>query len=87
MPNSDHAPAAEELDLTGISYEQARDELMSVVRQLESGTATLAQSIELWQRGEQLASRCQRLLESARSTVAAVVEDPGRVLEDSESED
>jgi exodeoxyribonuclease VII small subunit len=63
-------------DLTGVSYERARDDLIAVVRQLESGTASLAESMELWQRGEQLATHCQTLLEAARSTVAEASRQP-----------
>ena len=35
-----------------LTYEAARDELVEVVRRLESGGASLAESMELWQRGE-----------------------------------
>jgi exodeoxyribonuclease VII small subunit len=48
------------------SYEDARDELLAVVGKLESGGTTLQESIELWERGESLAKRCQELLEGAR---------------------
>ncbi|MDR1078823.1 MAG: exodeoxyribonuclease VII small subunit [Propionibacteriaceae bacterium] len=54
-----------------LTYEQARDELVAVVAELESGQASLAQAMALWQRGEALAERCQSLLEDARATVAA----------------
>jgi exodeoxyribonuclease VII small subunit len=50
-----------------LSYEQARDELTEVVRRLESGGATLEESLALWERGEELASVCQRWLEGARA--------------------
>ena len=40
------------------TYEAARDELVDVVRRLESGGASLAASMELWQRGEQMAAIC-----------------------------
>ncbi|MDR1806817.1 MAG: exodeoxyribonuclease VII small subunit [Propionibacteriaceae bacterium] len=56
-------------DLSGLSYEKARDDLVEVVRRLESGTASLAESMELWQRGERLAKHCQALLDAARATV------------------
>ncbi|MDR0989824.1 MAG: exodeoxyribonuclease VII small subunit [Propionibacteriaceae bacterium] len=58
------------LSLVGVSYERARDELVDTVRKLESGTASLAESMELWQRGELLAKHCQQLLADARQTVA-----------------
>ena len=53
-----------------LTYEAARDELAEVVRTLESGGATLADSMKLWQRGEELAALCQRFLDGAREQVA-----------------
>ena len=50
-----------------LSYEQARDELTEVVRRLESGGATLEESLALWERGEELAGVCQSWLEGARA--------------------
>jgi exodeoxyribonuclease VII small subunit len=55
-----------------LSYEQARDELASVVKRLETGGLTLEQSLELWERGERLAAVCERLLEGARARLSAV---------------
>lgn len=49
------------------SYEQARDELADVVRQLEQGGATLEESLVLWERGEELAKVCQAWLDGART--------------------
>ena len=37
-------------------YEQARDELIEVVRRLEGGGLTLEESLKLWERGERLAA-------------------------------
>ena len=54
-----------------LTYEQARDELLRVVQQLESGGASLAESMALWQRGEKLAEVCQGFLDGAREQVAA----------------
>lgn len=48
------------------TYEQARDELVEVVRRLESGGLTLEESLALWERGEQLAQICQTWLDGAR---------------------
>ena len=56
-----------------IPYEQARDELMGVVRRLEAGGLTLEQSLELWERGERLADICSGWLEGARARLAAVM--------------
>lgn len=53
-------------DVSALSYEAARDELVQVVAQLESGSATLEQSLALWERGEALAQQCEAWLTGAR---------------------
>jgi exodeoxyribonuclease VII small subunit len=58
-------------DVTDLSYEKARDELAGVVRDLETGGLTLEQSLSLWERGEELAERCQRLLDDAQQRLDA----------------
>ncbi|WP_028472625.1 exodeoxyribonuclease VII small subunit [Nocardioides alkalitolerans] len=55
------------------SYEEARDELIEVVRRLESGGTTLEESLALWERAEQLARSCQEWLEGARARLDAAV--------------
>lgn len=54
-----------------ISYEQARDELAEIVESLESGSATLEESLALWERGEALAKICQGWLDGAKAKIAA----------------
>jgi len=54
-----------------ISYEQARAQLTEVVEALESGGAPLADSVELWRRGEKLAAICQQFLDGARKSLEA----------------
>ncbi len=49
-----------------IPYEQAREELIEVVRRLEAGGLTLEESLSLWERGEKLATVCQAWLDGAR---------------------
>ena len=53
------------------TYEAAREELVEVVRRLESGGATLEESLALWERGEALATRCQEWLDGARERLDA----------------
>lgn len=48
------------------SYEEAREELIEVVRTLEAGGTTLEESLALWERGEALAKICQQWLDGAR---------------------
>ena len=63
--------------LGGLGYEQARDELIEVVKQLEAGGTTLEESLALWERGEALAKVCQAWLDGARQRLsAAVAEEP-----------
>lgn len=54
------------------TYEQARDELVDIVGKLESGQATLEESLELWERGEYLASIAQEHLDGAQARLDAV---------------
>ena len=63
-PLSDGAP----------SYEEAREELLDVVRRLETGGSTLEESLTLWERGEELARICQDWLDGARKRLDAVME-------------
>lgn len=53
-------------DIKSMSYEQARDELAKVVTALEAGSVTLEESMNLWERGEALAKRCEEWLSGAR---------------------
>ena len=73
MTTSD--PAGGKPDL---SYEEAREELVEVVRTLESGGGTLEESLALWERGEELAKICQSWLDGARRRLdAAMAQRPG----------
>ena len=55
--------------ISQLGYEQARDELIEVVRALEQGGLDLDASLKLWERGEELAKRCEEHLEGARKRV------------------
>lgn len=58
-------------DVSTLSYEQARDELVAIVDSLEKGTASLDESVSLWERGEALAKRCEEWLAGARQRLEA----------------
>lgn len=67
-----------------LGYEQARDELIEVVRRLEAGGTSLEESLALWERGEELAKVCRRWLDGARERLdAAIAEDTQDAEEDS----
>ena len=67
-------------------YEQARDELTELVKRLEAGGLTLEQSLELWERGERLATVCGEWLDGARARLAAAMatrdDDTGKPADD-----
>lgn len=56
-----------------LSYEQAREELVEVVRRLEGGGTNLEESLALWERGEQLARTCQAWLDGAKKRLDAAL--------------
>ncbi|AEW96275.1 MULTISPECIES: exodeoxyribonuclease VII small subunit [Streptomycetaceae] len=60
-------------DQDTLGYEQARDELVDVVRRLEAGGSTLEESLALWERGEELAKVCRHWLEGARRRLDAAL--------------
>ncbi|QIQ02892.1 exodeoxyribonuclease VII small subunit [Streptomyces liangshanensis] len=68
----------------GLGYEQARDELIEVVRRLEAGGTTLEDSLALWERGEELAKVCRHWLEGARARLDASLADDTKGSEPSE---
>lgn len=72
-------PVAAHPEVAELGYEEARDELTEVVRQLEAGGLSLEESLALWERGEALATVCERHLAGARERVEralASVEEP-----------
>ncbi|MEO7348436.1 MAG: exodeoxyribonuclease VII small subunit [Terrimesophilobacter sp.] len=58
-------------DIASLTYEQARDELVKVVAELEQGSSTLEHSLALWERGEALAGRCEEWLIGAKERLDA----------------
>ena len=52
-----------------LSYEQARDELVEIVRILELGQMSLDEALAYWERGEALAARCEQQLDGAAKRV------------------
>lgn len=55
------------------SYEDARDQLIEVVRTLEQGGTSLAESLALWEKGEELARTCQQALAGAKARLDEVL--------------
>ncbi len=61
-------------DVAKLSYEQARDELIKVVAELEQGSVSLESSLTLWERGEALANQCESWLSGARKRLDDAIE-------------
>lgn len=66
------------MDIDNLSYEQAYEQLETVIAQLESGELSLEQSVELYKQGQQLSAHCQKLLETAELTIKQV-DDAGEI--------
>jgi len=58
-------------DVAALSYEQAREQLVAVVNQLEAGSSSLEDSLALWERGEALAKKCEEWLDGAKARLDA----------------
>lgn len=55
-----------------LSFEDALKELEGIVHQLETGDATLDQSIALYERGNQLRARCADRLDRAQARIETI---------------
>lgn len=67
-------------ELAGLGFEQAREQLVQVVQNLEAGGLSLEESLSLWEKGEALARVCERHLEGARKRIddkLASIDDQG----------
>jgi exodeoxyribonuclease VII small subunit len=65
MSDKQEAPQS----VSKLGYEQCRDELIEVVRVLEQGGLDLDASLKLWERGEELAKRCEEHLAGAQARI------------------
>jgi exodeoxyribonuclease VII small subunit len=74
MTDTSQTTPQQQPEVDSLSYEQAREELVSVVSQLEAGGVSLETSLALWERGEALADRCEVWLEGAKARLAAARE-------------
>lgn len=58
-----------------MSYEQAFEELETIVQQLEGGELPLEKALSLFERGQSLALRCSTLLEQAELKLKQLMPD------------
>ena len=59
-------------DTQDLSFEDALKQLEKIVAELESGSAPLEKSLELYQRGAELKKLCEDRLEAARLQVEKI---------------
>lgn len=71
--NASTLTAVDTSDIAQMGYEQARDELASIVSTLESDRTPLEESMRLWERGEALADHCSTWLDGAQSRIEDAV--------------
>ena len=69
-----------ETNVAELTFEQAMLELEETVLRLERGELTLEESLALFERGQQLAARCNSQLESAALKVEQLTAD-GEIVE------
>ncbi len=70
----------EQQKVEALTFEEALAELESIVAQLEAGELTLEVSLSLFERGQQLAKRCNTQLESASLRIEQLTAD-GEIIE------
>ena len=63
--------------IAGMSFEAALAELEQLVARLESGQASLEDSIALYERGAALKAHCEERLKQAQMRIDQIVETPG----------
>ena len=61
-------------DIATMSFEEAMKELEATVGKLETGDASLDESIKLYERGEALKQQCDRLLKAAEARVEKITQ-------------
>ena len=71
MPDNNHT------DIITLPFERAIEELESIIKRLEEGKVPLAESVEIYERGEALKQRCEELLKAAEMRVEKITTDAG----------
>lgn len=71
MAEKDHA------DINALPFERAIEELELIIKRLEEGKVPLAESVEIYERGEALKQRCEELLKAAEMRVEKITTDAG----------
>jgi exodeoxyribonuclease VII small subunit len=62
-------------DIKKLTFEQAIDQLETIVKRLEEGKVPLEESVAIYERGEALKRRCEELLRQAEARVEKITLD------------
>ena len=62
----------DEPEIESLSFEAALAQLEGIVRSLETGTAPLDESIELYQKGDRLKRHCEARLKDAQARIEQI---------------
>jgi len=62
-------------DIKKMAFEQAIDQLETIVKRLEEGKVPLEESVAIYERGEALKRRCEELLLQAEARVQKITLD------------
>lgn len=65
--------------MENLSYEEAYEQLETVITQLESGELSLKKSVSLYEQGRLLSAHCQSLLENAELKIQQI-DDAGTLI-------
>ena len=65
-----------------ISFEKAINELEQIVEKLETGEATLEESLELFEKGIKLSSVCQKKLDNAKQRISVITKADDEISEE-----
>jgi exodeoxyribonuclease VII small subunit len=69
MADANHA------DVKKMAFEQAIEQLETIIKRLEEGKVPLEESVAIYERGEALKSRCEELLRAAEARVEKITLD------------
>ena len=76
MSSAPGPPHAEGLKNADAGFEAVYRELQQVIAQLEDGGLALEDAVRLFERGQQLVKRCQRIVDDAELRVTRLAAEP-----------
>ena len=66
---------ADHADVNKMPFEQAIEQLETIIKRLEEGKVPLEESVAIYERGEALKRRCEELLKAAEARVEKITAD------------